>query len=211
MKVDKCNINVLMLLFLGTKRQIMEPRLPFKVQILRVSPHQLPCTHMVLPWQHTCKLLLMVSFICASPNLANFPHWKPTATTFPVLFQSWLFSFSPKHQAKPPVPFPHRCALHRQEKGMLLILGHCSPVQGLSPPGREKWGRKLVSLPCSWAAACQPAPVFSKFAAAFTQLHSRGWSGSLGLCQALLKEKKMTREKVFIYNQLVRWKSGFYI
>lgn len=49
---------------------------------------------------------------------------------------------------------------------MLLIVTHCSPVQSMSPRGREKWGRKFVSLPCSWAAACQPGHVFSRFAAA---------------------------------------------
>lgn len=118
---------------------------------------------------HTCKLLLMVSFICASPNLTNSPHWKPSATPFQhfqFYFSHDFSPFSPTHQAKHPVSFPHQYVLHRQEKGMLLILRHCSPVQSMSATGREKWGGKLVSLLCSWAAACQPGHVLSRFAAA---------------------------------------------
>lgn len=67
-------------------------------------------------------------------------------------------------------------------------------------------GKKLVPLLCSWAAACPPFHVLRRFAAACYSSATEADQVRLGPCQALGEKKK-----IFIYNWLVRWKTGFYI
>lgn len=79
-----------------------------------ISPRQLPRTPVLLPWVaqpavglHTCKLLLPVSFICASPNLTNSPHWNHQQQLFQHLqfyFSHDFSPFSPPHRAKHQLP-----------------------------------------------------------------------------------------------------------
>lgn len=147
----------MMLLLLGPKRQIVEPEsVPFQVHILRVfSSHQVPYTHMVLSW-HTCKLLLTASFICASPDLTNCTHWKPTATTFSqlsFLFQSWLFSFFSHTLSKVPSFFSP--SMNSPQAGGRDVVHPAALFRACHPQAERNKGKTCVpvlQLGCSMSA-----------------------------------------------------------
>lgn len=144
----------------------------------------------------TCKFLLMALFLCASPNLTNFPHWKPAAKTFSALsvLSKFLtfFLFLPYIKQSTQFLFPINVFSTGRRKGCCSSLATAALFRACHPQAE---GKNLC--PCS-AAGLQHVSLVMYLVGLqlpVTQLHNRSWAGSLGLCQALLKKKKKEKGK----------------
>lgn len=98
---------------------------------------------------HTCKLLLMVSFICASPNLTNSPHWKPSATPFQH-FQFYsvmtFLLFLPHIKQSTQFLFPINMFSTGRRKGCCSSLGTAALFRACQPQAERNEGENLC--PC---------------------------------------------------------------